>query len=245
MEEKELRGSAYGRAYLRKHPYIVFFIIAGTFLFGACVNLHSALISRGYTETTGYVSDLEEVRTSRHEGTRISYNYNVTWYDDGEEYTKYFKGQVEPREEGEVTVWVAPNNKRVVFHNGTDLISGSVSFWVIGFLAGAIGIFLYRRHVSNRDVERLVRSQESPEQRKKRLEQRAEKLEDTKLYTLMGIVFSLIGGLILAWAIYKQYQQEGYINPLLGDVFIVIAVIVVVCVVLFIRAKKQLEELER
>lgn len=231
MEEKRLYGRAYGRYYLMTHPHIICFIIAGTFLFAACVNLHSALISRDYKETAGYVSDLEEVRTSRSEGTKISYNYTVTWYDGGEEYTEYFEGQSEPREEGEITVWVSPNNKRVVFHNNTDFISGSVPFWVIGLLSGAVGIFLYRRHSSNRE-------EESPEKRE-------ERLEDTKMYTVMGIIFSLIAGLMLAWEIYKEYQQEGYINPLMGDLFIVIAVIVVVCIVLFIRAKKQLKELKR
>lgn len=211
-----------------KNPHILFFIVAGTALFAACVNLHSSFLSADYEETTAYVSDLEEVRYSTGKGIRTGYNYSVTWYDDGEEYTKYFEKEVDPKEEGETTVWISPDNHMVLFHNYADLQSSSLMFWVIGIVSGAVGIFLYRRHVSKRE--------ESPEQTE-------ERLEDTKMYSVMGIIFCLIGSLFFAWEIYQEHQ-EGYIYPMMWDALIAIAVIVAGCVVLFIRAKRKLKAME-
>ncbi len=94
-----------------KHPSLLCFVIAGTLLFCGIVNLQSSLLSRDFEETTGEIYDVE-VRKVLHHGTYVTrYDYVLTWYVDGQQYTRYLTGQVDAPKEGKISVWASHDNR--------------------------------------------------------------------------------------------------------------------------------------
>ena len=218
---------ASGLAVLLKKPHRICFLIAGVFLFLAMTSFHSSVIVKDYIETTGEISEAEEVSVYRHQSYVTRYNYLLTWTEDGEEYEKYFEEQVDPPEEGEATIWVRPDNRDAVLSNGVEINESAWQYLGIGLAAGLIGLLLLFIWNAGHSMSR---------------QEEEEHLEDTKLYSGLVFIVSIIGIIIQHAMCYKDYQNGEYVNPVMYDFSIACGVIAVICMVLFFRAKKKLKK---
>jgi hypothetical protein len=220
---------ASGFAVLLKKPHRICFLIAGVFLFLAMTSFHSSMTIKDYVETTGEVSEVEEVSVYWHRSYVTRYNYLLTWTKDGEEYEKYFDEQVDPREEGEVTVWVRPDNRDAVFANGVEAGESAYQYLGIGLAAGFIGLLLmFIWNAGNRMSRQLEE----------------EHLENTRLYSGLVFIVCIIGIIIQLCMSYKDYRSGEYVNPVMYDFSIACGVIAAICMVLFLRAGKKLKRFQ-
>lgn len=89
------------------------------------------------------VCNLEAEQVLHQQSYVTRYNYDLIWYDAGEEYVKHFDEQVDPREEGETTIWVHPDNVDAVFSHSDEIKNSGSVYLFIGIGSGIIGIFLY------------------------------------------------------------------------------------------------------
>ncbi len=216
-----------GLMILFKKPYRFCFVLAGLFLFFAGTSFHSSVLIKDYIETTGEVCNLEETTEIRQGNRELRYNYDLIWYADGEEYEKHFEKQLDAREEGEVTIWVRPDNKDAVFSNSTENYDAAYKFLGIAILAGLAGLLFYGIERSNR-----YESQS----------QIIERLEDTKLYSIIAFVLCLIGMTMPFILEYPAFKSGEYINPILFDFSVACGVLAVGCLILFFNAKRKLKK---
>lgn len=211
-----------GFAVLLKKPHRICFLIAGVFLFLAMTSFHSSVLVKDYVECTGEVNDVEEVRVYRHQRYVTGYNYRLTWISDGEEYEKYFKEQLDKPREGEVTIWVRPDNRDAVFSNTAEVNESANQLLGVGLAAGLLGLLMM-----------LIRKISHPMSR----QEEEEHLENTVLYSAMVFILCIIGIVIQLWMSYADYKEGEYVDPVMFDFSIACGVIAVICGVLFIRAK--------
>lgn len=216
-----------GFAVLLKKPHRICFLIAGVFLFLAMTSFHSSVVIKDYIETTGEVSEAEEVSVYWHQSYVTRYNYLLTWTEDGEEYEKYFEEQMDPQEAGEVTIWVRPDNRDAVFSNSVEVNESAYQYLGIGFAAGLIGLLLMFIRNAGQTMSR---------------QQQEEHLEDTKLYSGLVFIVCIIGIIIQLTMSYADYKNGEYVNPVMYDFSIACGIIAVICTMLFIRAKKKLKK---
>lgn len=219
---KELRGLAF----LLTKPYRICFLIAGVFLFFALTLFHSSVVVKDYVETAGEISDVEEVSVYWHQRYVTRYNYQLTWTADGQEYEKYFEEQMDFPDEGEVTIWVRPDNRDAVFSNTVEVNGDAYKHLGIGLAAGLLGFLLL-----------FIWKQSHPMSR----QQEEEHLEDTKLYSVLVFILCIIGIIMQLSMSYADYKSGKYVNPVLFDFSIACGVIALICVGLFIRAKIKLK----
>ena len=216
-----------GFAALIKKPYRICFLIAGVFLFFALTSFHSSVLIKDYIEAVGEISDVEEVSVYWHQQYVTRYNYRLTWMSDDEEHEKYFEEQMDFPEEGEVTIWVRPDNQDAVLSNVVEVNESAYEYLGIGLAAGLLGfIILFIWNLSHP----LTR------------EQKEEQLEDTKLYSVLVFILCIIGIIIQVSMSYLDYRNGEYVDPVLYDFSIVCGVIALICVILFIRAKIKLKK---
>ncbi|MBQ8596964.1 MAG: hypothetical protein IJ409_04160, partial [Lachnospiraceae bacterium] len=128
-----------GLAFLFQKPYRICFLVAGVFLFLAMTLFHSSVVVKDYTEAVGEISDVEEVSVYWHQRYVTRYNYRLVWTSDGQEHEKYFEEQMDAPDEGEVTIWVRPDNMDAVFSNEAEVNENAYNYLGIGLAAGLLG----------------------------------------------------------------------------------------------------------
>lgn len=220
--DKMLRGFYF----LIIKPYRLCFLIAAITLFIGLVNLHRSYIVKDYIENTGVIDNIESVRVLRRHQYVTEYNYDLTWFDNGEEYKKHFSGQVNLPEEGIVTIWVRPDNRDAVLHNSFEIKKEAPLYLIIALVTGVLGIvilFIFIRNRRESNAERI------------------ERLEDTEIYSMVGFIFCIVGIVMYVIMEYIEYKQGEYISPVTFDGIIAIGVIAVICLIMFFRARKQLK----
>lgn len=218
---------ARGMAFLFTKPYRICFLVAGVFLFLALTFFHSSVVVKDYVETSGEISDVEEVSVYWHQRYVTRYNYRLTWKADGQEYEKYFKEQIDFPQEGEVAIWVRPDNRDAVFSNAIEVNESAYNYLGIGLAAGLLGMLLWFIWKLGHPISR---------------QEQEEHLEDTELYSVLVFLLCIIGIAIQLGMSYADYKKGEYINPVMYDFSIACGVIAVICVILFIRAKIKLKK---
>lgn len=216
-----------GLLILIKKPYRLCFVLAGLFLFLSGSSFHSSVLIKDYIEITGEVCNLEETSELRHGSRELRYNYDLIWYEDGEEYEKHFEKQLDGREEGEITIWVRPDNKDAVFSNSVENYDTAYQFLGIALIAGLVGLLFYGIERSNRYESRS---------------QVIERLEDTKLYSMIAFVLSLIGMAMPFILEYSAFKNGEYVSPILFDFSVACGILAVGCLILFFNAKRKLKK---
>lgn len=214
---------------LLRKPYRLCFILAALFLFFSGTSFHNSVIMKDYIETTGEVCNLEETTVTRHGNIEIRYNYDLIWYADGEAYEKHFDEQFDAREEGETTIWVRPDNRDAVFSNSEENYDSAYKYLGIALAAGMVGLLLYGFAKMSRNESRS---------------ETIERLEDTKLYSIMAFFLSLIGVVIVFIMEYPAYKEGEYISPVVFDMAIACGVIAIGCLGMFFYAKHKLKKYE-
>lgn len=214
---------------LLQKPYRLCFVLTGLFLFFAGTSFHSSVLIRDYIETTGEVTNLEETTELRQGNRELRYNYDLIWYADGEEYEKHFEKQLDAREEGEVTIWIRPDNRDAVFSNSAENYDAAYRFLGIAIVAGLAGMLFYGIERSNRYESRS---------------QTIERLEDTKVYSILVFILSLIGAAMPFILEYQEFKNGEYVNPVLVDFSIACGVLAIGCLILFFSTKRKLKKYE-
>lgn len=222
---KEVRGLMI----LLQKPYRLCFVLTGLFLFFAGTSFHSSVLVRDYIEATGEVCNLEETSEVRHGNRELRYNYDLIWYADGEEYEKHFEKQFDAREEGEVTIWVRPDNRDAIFSNSVENYESAYRFLAIAIFAGLTGLLFYSIERSNRNESRS---------------RMIERLEDIRMYSVLAFIFSLIGVAMPFILEYKSFKNGEYINPILFDFSIACGVLAIGCMIMFFYTKVKLKRYE-
>lgn len=228
-ERKTMNKGVGGLLILLQKPYRLCFVLAGLFLFFAGTSFHSSVLIRDYIETTGEVTNLEETTELRQGTKELRYNYDLTWYEDGEVYEKHFEKQLDAREEGEVTIWVRPDNRDAVFSNSAENYDVAYRFLGIAIVAGLAGMLFYGIERSNRYESRS---------------QTIERLEDTKLYSILVFILSLIGVAMPFILEYQEFKNGEYVNPVLVDFSIACGILAVGCLIVIFLTKRKLKRYE-
>ena len=207
-----------------RHPQLLFFIVAGVRLFAGLVNFHSSIAVKDYIETEGEICNVESKQVLWHQHYVTRYDYDIVWYDNSEKHTRHLEEQVDPEEEGVRTIWVRPDNKNAILNNSVDFGQDVPLYLLVGLVSGAIGFFICK-----------VRSNKRRETRA----QRIERLEDTKMYSIMVIILTVIAMGMFGIMGYEDYKN-GYIPSGVWDTYFALIVTIVVAFVMYRRAKKQL-----
>lgn len=210
-----------------KKPYIFFFFVFGICLFFGLTSLHSSLLVKDYIEATGKICNVEPVRVLWHQQYVTRYDYDIIWYDNGEQYKKHIDEQVDCPEEGETTIWVHPDNRDAVSSNSVKLRENVGLYLGVSLLAGIIGLVIFVIYIMNRrETEK----------------EKVERLEDTEIYSMLLFILCLVAIVMQVIYIFKDYRQGLYVNPVLFDFCIACGMIAVICLILFFRAKRQLKK---
>ena len=207
-----------------RYPQLLFIIVAGVSLFAGLVNFHSSIAVKDYIETEGEICNVESKQVLWHQHYVTRYDYDIVWYDNSEKHTRHLEEQVDPEEEGVRTIWVRPDNKNAILSNSVDFGQDVPLYLLVGLVSGAIGFFICK-----------VRSNKRRETRA----QRIERLEDTKMYSIMVIILTVIAMGMFGIMGYEDYKN-GYIPSGVWDTYFALIVIIVVAFVMYRRAKKQL-----
>ena len=207
-----------------RYPQLLFIIVAGVSLFAGLVNFHSSIAVKDYIETEGEICNVESKQVLWHQHYVTRYDYDIVWYDNSKKYTKHLEDQVDPEEEGVRTIWVRPDNKSAILRNSVDFGQDVPLYLLVGLVSGAIGFFICK-----------VRSNKRRETRA----QRIERLEDTKMYSIMVIILTVIAMGMFGIMGYEDYKN-GYIPSGVWDTYFALIVIIVAAFVMYRRAKKQL-----
>ena len=207
-----------------RYPQLLFIIVAGVSLFAGLVNFHSSIAVKDYIETEGEICNVESKQVLWHQHYVTRYDYDIVWYDNSEKHTRHLEEQVDPEEEGVRTIWVRPDNKNAILSNSVDFGQDVPLYLLLGLVSGAVGFFICK-----------VRSNKRRETRA----QRIERLEDTKMYSIMVIILTVIALGMFGIMGYEDYKN-GYIPSGVWDTYFALIVIIVVAFVMYRRAKKQL-----
>lgn len=207
-------------------PHWVFFIFSGVLLFAGIVNYQSSIIVKDYIETQGEIRNVEKVSVLWHQQYVTRYNFEVVWYSDGEEYVKHFEEQFDLQEEGPITIWVSPDNQKVVLHDSQNISKDIFWDFILGGLAGIVGLII------------LIVQQRS---RKETRQERMERLENRQINSILFFIICLLLGITFGIFVYKDYKKYGYINPFMFDVVILSVVLAILCITIFFVTRAQLK----
>ena len=220
--------TARGLLFLFKKPFRLFFVIAGITLVLGVTGLHTSYATKDYIKTTGEISNVTSERVLRRQGYVTRYSYDLKWYADGEVFRKHFNGMFDPETEGEVTIWVSPDNRDAQlgrsgsFHTGIDF---DYLCLCISLVSGLLAIMLYRFHVKNR---------------KESSAEREERLEDNKLGSIIAFLLSLFGAGYGVFDIWKDYRAGKIISVACIDLAVIFLAAAVICLVIYFVSQKQL-----
>lgn len=210
-----------------RNPYLIFYIIAATFLVVAVMNGHSAALTKDYRETEGYICNLEEGQELWHGEYVIRYSYDIVWYDDGQEYTEHLDSQVDYVEEGPRTIWVHPENVDAALDSSEGIDEHVPAYFLIAVIAAIIGYILYKQKY---DEKRMSRSQLS------------DYLLNVRICSMMAVIFSVIGVIIIAGMNHAEKKNGQYLNPVMNDLYIFCGIIVVIGLFQFFKAGRKIKK---
>lgn len=213
---------------LKENPHVLCFIISITLFVVTLLNLHSAGLSEDYIQTTGEIINVEEDSKLVHGTRRSYYDFDVSWEMEGQVYEKHFDDQMDYKPEGEIDIWVSPDNQNVRFSSSEEVYNESPLYLVIGAAFAVLGFVLLRR---KNGKKKYVSKAE-----------RVEQLENRKIYSVLAFLcFAAMAG-FFGFDIYKEYQATLAYNSLYADVVIVSIIGMLVCIGLFIHAHVKLKQ---
>lgn len=212
---------------LWKYPYIIFFIFAFVWFYGGITNFHSSILLKDYIKVEGTVCNLETEQVKQNHGYVTRYNYDIVWYDDGEEYIKHLEHQVDYVAEGTKTIWVHPDNKDAVLFDSVTIGKDVPKFLIKALICAVIGIVLF-------EIKRRTRRENQAE--------RDERLEDAKIYGILTMLCVVVGSIAFGVKCYLDYKQGEYISPTIWDVYIVVGIVGFIGLGVYLRAAKQLKD---
>lgn len=122
--------------------------------------------------------------------------------------------------EGEITIWVHPDNLDAELFHSTNIGRDAVLL-VIGLLCGAVGFFI--RHLK-------IKKEDSGAKLKR--------LEDAKLESIVYIITTLILMAVYGVMCYQNYRQGEFLSPLIWDGLIGLGILEIISIVVFFRTKK-------
>ncbi len=214
-------------SFFLKKPHRLLFLIASVCILCGITMLHGSVGVQNYEKTTGVIRDVEETeKYMARRGYVTRYNYVLSWYDDGTYYEKIVEDQISPPVEGELIIWVRPDNRDATPTAPQDMTEQGTLFAGIGMLSGIIGTVLFMR---NKKKENLTYTE------------KIERLVDTKLYCIIIFILSLFGAGFIGYDTYADYQKNSFIKAYQIDLLIFCGIVAVVCVILFVRANKKLK----
>lgn len=146
-----------GFKFLIEKPFRILFVISGLTLFFGLSVLHSCYEAKDYLESTGEICNVEQVRVLRRQQYVTRYNYDLVWYGEGELHKKHFNEEIDYREEGEVTIWVRPDNRHVLFAGPAEMKANAPIYLTVSLLTGILAFVLYYIHAVNRRESRTER----------------------------------------------------------------------------------------
>lgn len=218
-------GKAYrGLKILLEKPFRLFFCIAGLCLLLGFAQLHTAYDTKNYIESIGQICNVTSKNIMRNGSHTTLYEYDLIWSFEGESYRKHYKDEENVREEGDCRIWIRPDNRNVMLASSGDLRKTGFKYLLFSAASGILGLVLWLIHISGR--------RESPEER-------MERLENTKIYSVVMFIFCMIGIGIASVDLYRDIRKGVYRSTVMIDIIIFCAVIAIGCVVVFIAAKKK------
>ncbi|MDO4167216.1 MAG: hypothetical protein Q4D32_07405 [Eubacteriales bacterium] len=214
---------------VRKKPYVLFFLISGVMLVGAVMNLHSYLETRDYIPMTGEVSGVEQYQIYRKGHAFPRYRYDVTWIDEeGKLHTQSFDGQLDKPEEGEQSILVRPDQKGVYVAKRSSITENEPVFFTVGIVSLLIGIVCYIYAYKRRDNSR---------------EAVMDRAENTMIYSVILLICCMVGMGYVIYDMMRDRRKLGYINSVSYDLIVLLIITIVICILLYIRAKKKYDNL--
>lgn len=211
-----------------KHPYLIFFIISAVCLLVAMVNSHSSVETKDYRETEGFICNLEETEELWHGRYVTRYEYDIVWYDQGQEYCKHLEGQIDYKEEGPGTIWVHPENTDAILGNPEDVSKDSPAYMLISIVTAIIGYILFKVQYNER---RMSRSE----------------LEDylfsVRIGSMLAVIFSVIGGIMVAVVNYNDEKNGEYVRLAMYDPIVLCGVIAVIGLFQFFKAGRKMKKM--
>ena len=210
-----------------KSIHVFLWIVAAVFLFAGCTNYHSSVIVADYEKVCGEICNVEEEEVLRKGVYVTKYCYDIVWEDNGEEYVKHLDGQMDAPEEGPRDIWVRPDNMDAALSSSVEIGSEVTGNLVIALVAGFAGFIAYGIRCATR---------------KESYAEKQERLENTRLYSMMAALLSLIAVVICGIMSYQEYKETLYFNPLDADILIAFGVVGVVALIIFLCTGRQLEK---
>lgn len=210
-----------------KSIHVFLWIVAAVFLFAGCTNYHSSVIVADYEKVCGEICNVEEEEVLRKGVYVTRYRYDIVWEDDGEEYVKHLEGQMDAPEEGPRDIRVRPDNMDAALSSSVEIGSEVTGNLAIALVAGFAGFIAYGIRCATR---------------KESYAEKQERLENTRLYSMMAAILSLIAVVICGIMSYQEYKETLYFNPLDADILIAFGVVGVVALIIFLCTGRQLEK---
>lgn len=218
----------YGIGILVKKPYRLFFVIAGVTLVIGAALLHGSYATKDYVQTTGEICNVTQRRVLRRQGYVTRFTYDLRWYADGEVFEKHFDDMFDYEPEGEVTIWVSPDNRDAVLGRSDNHYQGINSGYIylcISLVTGLLAAVMYRIYVKNRRESK---------------KERTDRLENNIIGSIIGFLLSLFGVGYCVFDICKDYRAGEMVSSAVIDLIIACIVAAVICLVIFFVSRKQL-----
>ncbi|MBE5881357.1 MAG: hypothetical protein E7289_03440 [Lachnospiraceae bacterium] len=209
-------------SFFLKNPHVICFIISAVLLLATFLNLHSAGLSEDYIQTTGEIMNVEEDMKIVHGTRRMYYDFDVSWEMGGQYYEKHFDDQLDYEPEGQVTIWVSPDNSKVRFASGQEVYESAPLDLALGVVSGILGFVLWKR-----------------KSRKRRYMSKAEKmdhLENLQIGSAIGLFCFLTGAGFIGYDMYKEYRELMAFEPLTVDLMVIVGAGMLVCAGMFVYA---------
>lgn len=226
MEENNW-GKAYrGFKFLLERPYRLFVVIAAFCLLLGGSTLHRAYDTKNYIESTGQICNVTSKRVVRNGRQTKLYEYDLVWSFEGQSYRKHYKNKEkeEVKKEGEYKIWIRPDNREVILTSPEKLKKSGFKYLLFSVASGILALIFWLIHIAGRKESR---------------EERMERLEDRKIYSVVMFIFCMIGIGIAGVEWWRDVRKGVYPGTIQLDIIIFCAVIAVGCVVVFIDTKKK------
>lgn len=213
---------------VQENPHVLCIIISIVFLLTTLLNLHSAGLSEDYIQTTGEITNVEEDSKLVHGTRRIYYDFDVSWEMEGQYYEKHFDDQMDYKPEGEIDIWVSPDNTKVRFSSSEEIYESAPLHLGIGVGVGLLGFILWK--IKNRKRKYMSKAE------------RTDRLENLQIGSGIGFFCFLTGAGFIGYDMYKEYRDFMAFQPLTVDLMIIVGVGMLICAGLFVYAYLKLKQ---
>ena len=226
MEENNWGKFFRGLKFLLERPYRLFVVIAATCLLIGGSMLHGAYDTKNYIESTGQICNITSKNVVRNGRQTKLYEYDLIWSFEGQSYRKHYKDKEKEdvKKEGECKIWIRPDNREVILASPEELKTTGFKYLLFFAASGILALVFWLIHIAGRRESR---------------EERMERLEDRKIYSVVGFILCMIGIGIAGFEWWRDVRKGVYPGTVNLDCIIFCAVIAVGCVVVFIATKKK------